>query len=120
VAGAAWGRTCVLSTVAALIVVSTHPSPASMSGTPPEMLAACGHPGAEARATRALLGPLVIRHRQCDLRGVVLVGIVAGVTVPRQPGGTQSSGTGPGFEETITVTVSKRTLDVTVTAAVTP
>lgn len=89
-------------------------------GVPPEVLLACGHPGAQARVLRAALSPLHIRHRDCDLRGVVLAGVTTSVTVPARPGGVQATSTGPGFEETVTVRVARRTLDVTVDVTVAP
>ena len=84
------------------------------SSVPPEFLPACGHPGSEVRVLRAAKAPLVIRHRACDVRGVIVLGVATGVEIPRRAGGMSASATNGVVEEQLTVQVARTTLDVTV------
>jgi hypothetical protein len=115
-----WEGAARLAAAAAILAAPAPLSSAAVlvPGVPPEVELACGHPGAHARISRAILAPLRIRHRDCDLRGVTLEGLTVGVTVPYRSGGAQATNTGLGLEETVTVHVARRTLDVTVADSV--
>lgn len=105
-----WVTTACLAVLLPCLPASAAPTDSSV---PVELRQACGKPGSQARITRFVDKPLVVRHRDCDLSGVTLIGLMAGVQVPRLPGGAQASGRGPGYEEVVTVQVVRRTRDVT-------
>lgn len=50
---------------------------------PESLMAACGHPGAQAVVTDV---PITVPKAQCDLTGVVVLWGETGVTVPREGG----------------------------------
>jgi hypothetical protein len=80
--------------VAAVGVVATAlPSSAIpiRRDVPVEFVAACGHPG---KHVRILRHHYVIRHRACDLRGVVVENPGVGVVIPWQPMGVYGNSYG--------------------------
>lgn len=73
---------------ASQVTVKSSARKVTLHKTPVEFLAACGKPGATIRLDRwANQGPIRIRYRDCDLRGVRAVagGEGHGVTVPTTP-----------------------------------
>ena len=82
-------------------------SPADRPAIPPELRAACGHPGAKVELRKV---PVTISHSACDLTGVAIsYRNRGGATVPHGGGGT-GIGNSDGFE----LTVHSGSLDVTV------
>jgi len=90
----------------AVTACSSHPAPTRAS-IPAAFRPACGHPGATVTVTRL---PVTIRHKVCDLTGVLIsVPGRGGMVVPGSSGGVGNS-------QGLTLTVGNRTLDVTLTA----
>lgn len=97
--------------------LGTQPSPspvASNSPVPPAYRPACGHPGAVVNIGKTTD---VIKHSDCDLRGVNVHNPGIGVQVPSKPGGTSGNGDATsGKSWTLDVAVAPN-LDVTVTSS---
>jgi hypothetical protein len=94
--------------VLAVAAAAGYASTAPRAVIPPQLRAACGHPGAQVHVRKV---PVTIPHAACDLTGVAIsYRNRGGATVPRGAGGT-GIGNSDGFE----LTVHRGTLDVTIT-----
>ena len=82
-----------------------------MSALPPNLQAACGHPGTHVHLTHV---PITVSRAECDLTGVVVIYRNAGATVPAKPGGVSgfADGTTAATSGTINVAVTKKSVTI--------
>jgi hypothetical protein len=108
--GQVWAAIIALALAAVAIAACGSSAPRSRTAIPAEFRAACGHPGTHVTVRKV---PVIIRHADCDLTGVVITYPgYGGATVP---GGNTSIG-GIGNSMGFTLTVHPGTLDVTINA----